>query len=133
MLTSRKFIILAIFAVSLLFQACTRIETSEKIGSHKVNIDRKSGSVWIHKPQFDIQQENGIATGFTYRDAVGSGFGGINVALKGDDLFFGGKLLGKLNKDDEIHIGNDGTGVTINNLDHGETEKYLSQTLVAKN
>jgi hypothetical protein len=122
--------ILVAFA-GLCSQAChsakATTEQIGQIGSHQVILHRDS--LWILKrweSTILVSEANGKTNELKYKSILGR----FEIRVKDDAVFVNDQLAGNLQKDDTIHFTDQ--GITINDMDWGESGKYLKQTLIAQ-
>lgn len=93
--------------------ACTH-QTVYQVGSHEVTIARHG-----FQKKLDVDKQEGT---LEYAGVSASGKG-LKVSIDGDKVKVNGSNVGKLRPGDSVFIGDSGVGV--NSLDYGESEKYL--------
>ncbi len=110
-------------ASAFLLQGCDHRPSVNWVASHQVTVSRSvsSGNLSALTGTLDVEGEGDDAT-FFYGDRRidGSCF---EVTIKNDEVTLNGEPYGKLRKGDSVRIGDD--GVTVNNMDYSESEKYL--------
>ena len=107
----------AIIALILAATACTHRKTVE-IGSHKVTVGRHG-----FEKKF-VYDPNATVPSFEYAGVSTDGHG-LKVSIKGDMVNINGEDAGQLRPGDSVYIGDD--GVAVNNLDYGQSAKYLRE------
>jgi hypothetical protein len=104
---------LLLFGLLIVLPACTH-QTVHQVGSHKVTVARHG-----FQKKLDVDKQAGT---FEYAGVSTDGKG-LTVSIVGDKVKVNGSLLGKLRAGDSVLIGD--SGVAVNSLDYGESEKYL--------
>lgn len=117
---SKKFFSLAlVLSASVLAQACNHGPAVTEVGSHKVFVKR--GIMTGVAAVTEVVRASGKESfHYTDRQLDGTCF---EVSIKQSEVAVNGTPLGKLKEGDSVFIGAD--GVTVNDLDYGESEKYL--------
>ncbi|MBC8030612.1 MAG: hypothetical protein H7Z16_10915 [Pyrinomonadaceae bacterium] len=106
---------LMLLAVLTLSSACTHM-TVHQVGSHKVTVARHG-----FQKALDVDKRGGVAT-FEY-EGVSTAGSKLKVSITGDKVKVNGINVGMLREGDSVTIGD--SGVAVNALDYGESEKYL--------
>ena len=105
----------ALLGLVILLPACTR-RSLVSVGTHKVTVSRHGFEKRLHvndQPPVPTLEYAGLST-----DGKG-----LKVTIKGDTIKVNDNETGKLRPGDSVLIGDE--GVAVNDLDYGETEKYL--------
>lgn len=128
---TKKFYFLIAIVAGLFSQACHSAKATSgqvaQIGSHQVILHRDS--FWVLKrfaSTILVSQADGKETELKYKSYLSR----FEIRLKDDAVYMNDILAGNLHKGDAVHL--DDQGLTINEMDRGESEKYLNQTLVAQ-
>lgn len=115
-------VILLVLSSMVLLGGCGHFRThrSTTVASHKVTVDRRGPTHRFgveSRGQLDIFRYDGHSM-LGHR---------LEVKIENDNVMVNNKDVGMLKTGDAVHIGND--GLTVNSLDHGQTEKYLQENL----
>jgi hypothetical protein len=102
----------------LIFPGCNSKGLKTKVGSHQVRVDREGFA-----KRFGVTERGNEAI-FIYEGYCTTGQL-MKVYIKNDEVLFNDRSLGALREGDAVVIDED--GVTVNDLDHGQTEKYLKE------
>jgi hypothetical protein len=105
---------IALVALVIFLPACTHRKIVQ-LGSHKVTVSRHG-----FEKKFYVT-ENASATKFEYGGLTTDGRG-LKVSIQGDKVTVNG-VDGQLRPGDRVLISDD--GVAVNDLDYGESKKYL--------
>jgi hypothetical protein len=105
---------LALVALTAFLPGCTHRKVVQ-IGSHKVTVLRHG-----FEKKFYVKEDASAPT-FEYGGLTADGRG-LKVAIQGDKVTVNG-VSGRLRPGDRVLISDD--GVAVNDLDYGESEKYL--------
>jgi hypothetical protein len=97
----------------IVLPACTH-QTIHQVGSHKVTIARHG-----FQKKLEVDKQAGT---FEYAGVSAAGRD-LKVSIVGDKVKINGSNVGKLRPGDSVLIGD--SGVAVNSLDYGESEKYL--------
>jgi hypothetical protein len=97
--------------------ACTRTSTVQ-IGSHKVTVARHG-----FEKKFEVDDRATVPS-FEYRGVSTDGRG-LKVLIKGDKVKINDADAGQLRPGDSLLIGDE--GVAVNQMDYGESAKYLKE------
>ncbi len=108
--------VLLFLSLVVLFQGCSHNGQSTKFASHRVSVQRHGIT-----NRFGVEQ-TGPAPIFRY-DGYGLSGARMKVTIENDRVVMNDKVLGKLKTGDSVHLDDD--GITVNALDHGQTETYL--------
>jgi hypothetical protein len=106
---------IALLGLVILLPACTHRKVVQ-VGTHKVTVSRHGFEKRlrvIDEAQMPTLEYAGLST-----DGKG-----MKVTIRGDSIKVNDKETGKLRPGDSVLIGDE--GVAVNELDYGETEKYL--------
>lgn len=114
--TTKAIALLLFLSSVLVFQGCSHERLTANFASHKVTVQRNGIT-----NRFGVEERETAAI-FHYD---GYSFSGerLKVKIENDQVVVNDKMLGKLKTGDSVQIGDD--GITVNSLDHGQTEKYL--------
>jgi len=106
----------ALLGMIILAAGCTR-HSVQTVGTHKVTVARHGFEKKIHG--------NSDAGTFEYGGVSTTGEK-MKVMIAGDEIRINGNK-GRLRPGDSVLIGDE--GVAVNNMDYGQTEKYLKDNL----
>jgi hypothetical protein len=106
---------LALLGLVILLPACTR-QSLVSVGTHKVTVSRHGFEKRLH-----VNDQPPVPT-FEYAGLSTDGKG-MKVTIKGDTIKINDNEASRLRPGDSVLIGDE--GVAVNDLDYGETEKYL--------
>ena len=105
---------IALVALVVFLPACTHRKTVT-IGSHQVTVSRHGFEKRLH-----VNNQGSLST-LEYTGVSTDGKG-LKVSMQGDKITVNG-VVGQLRPGDKVLISDD--GVAVNDLDYGESEKYL--------
>lgn len=113
---------LLLLSSTVLLQGCGHFRTrrSATFASHRVTVDR-------HGPTHRFGVENRGQLDILHYDGYSMMGHRLQVKIENDKVMINDKDIGMLKSGDAVHIGDD--GLTVNSLDHGQTEKYLQENL----
>jgi len=112
----------ALLGLVILLPACTHRKTVQ-VGTHKVTVARHG----FEKRLRVIDQSSTPTLEYAGLSTDGKG---MKVTIRGDSIKVNDKETGKLRPGDSVLIGDE--GVAVNELDYGETEKYLRANTVGE-
>ena len=112
---SSQVIGLALLGLVVFLPACSR-RSLVSVGTHKVTVARHG----LEK-RLRVNDQPPVPT-FEYAGLSTDGKG-LKVTITGDTIKINDKETGTLRPGDSVLIGDE--GVAVNNMDYGETEKYL--------
>ena len=104
----------------MLFQGCSHHNTGAlSFDSHKVKLDRRGIT-----NRFGVEERDHAI--FHY-DGYSLSGDRLKVTIENEKVSVNEKQVGMLKAGDSVQIGDD--GLTVNKLDHGQTEKYFQESL----
>lgn len=113
--------LLLLVSTAVISQGCNRRNTgSLNFASHKVMLDR--GGI---TNRFGVEERGQLAI-FHY-DGLNLSGDRLRVKIENDKVMVNDTMKGTLKVGDSVKIDDD--GLTVNALDHGQTEKYLQSSL----
>jgi ribosome-associated protein YbcJ (S4-like RNA binding protein) len=112
----------ALLGLVILVPACTHRKTVQ-VGTHKVTVARHG----FEKRLRVIDQSSMPTLEYAGLSTDGKG---MKVTIRGDSIKVNDKETGKLRPGDSVLIGDE--GIAVNELDYGETEKYLRANTVGE-
>ena len=112
---SSQVLSVALLGLVILLPACTR-RSMVSVGTHKVTVSRHG----IEK-RLRVNDQPPVPT-LEYAGLSPDGKG-LKVTITGDTIKVNDNPTGKLRPGDSVLIGDE--GVAVNDLDYGQTEKYL--------
>ncbi|HEV2827735.1 MAG TPA: hypothetical protein VGW76_09020 [Pyrinomonadaceae bacterium] len=105
----------ALLGLVILLPACAHRKVVQ-VGTHKVTVSRHGLEKRLH-----VTDQTPMPT-LEYA-GLGTDGTGMKVTITGDSIKVNDKATGKLRPGDSVLIGDE--GVAVNELDYGQTEKYL--------
>jgi hypothetical protein len=111
-------VILLFLSSVLLLQGCYTKSLATKVGSHRIKVEREGFT-----KRFGVT-ERGTDAIFIYEGYCKTGRY-MKVVINNDEVVFNEKSLGRLRDGDSLTVHED--GVTVNQMDYGESEKYLRE------
>ncbi|MBC7908937.1 MAG: hypothetical protein H7Y30_00445 [Pyrinomonadaceae bacterium] len=112
---------LFVFSTLIFLQGCNSHHPQKlTFASHKVTLTRDGIT-----NRFGVEERGTLAV-FHYDGYCFSG-DRLKVTIENDKVTVNDKLAGMLKQGDSIRITDD--GITVNSLDHGQTEKYLQANI----
>ena len=106
---------IALLGLVMLLPACTHRKVVQ-VGTHKVTVSRHG----LEKRLRVIDEAQTPTLEYAGLSTDGKG---MKVTIRGDSIKVNDNETGKLRPGDSVLIGDE--GVAVNELDYGETEKYL--------
>lgn len=103
----------------MLFQGCGHNTGSLSFASHKVKLDRHGIT-----NRFGVEDRD---QSIFHYDGYGMHGDRLKVTIMNEKVMVNEKQVGMLKAGDSVKIGDD--GLTVNSLDHGQTEKYFQESL----